>query len=723
MEAQCSSRDEAERRRRSKLRAEDEKMHSLAQQGRQSLIIVSDPLAPSAYTGRKLSPGVSSGGFSDAHITQHAEPHSEFFDLDDSYIDARTVEHEAVLRVHYPARGSPWAALDPSAPWRTWWDAWMLALVVYVMFVTPFELAFVNKVPLDGGLFVANCVADLSFLGDLVLQFHTGYYDAWRREWAPRILANIPLFAEMSFKAHVVAKYLGCLVGMLHLQACSIRLAHDFHRGGGDNAGTNSYLVWKALTFRHTSWPSNWASYVDSLDWAVQTMLGQSAYMTTAEGVLSIASNRAGKACDIPKGSDLGRVSNLVGIMFVAFLFGDLTNILCNLDPASNEFKRTVDNMNKFASDNNFPRPVRDQLRDYLRQSESLFRAKFHGNLVDKLSPNLQELIAHFRLGHRVVTTPLVSYARQCTLGLVVGRRLVIRPRRRRRPRKKRRGDDDDASAFDRVRREAVITRICPGMNYDVRYLDDFSAERSVAHDRISPADESASSAVQTMEYVTKLLVTNMAKTFVATLFMGGDYVIRKDITLTSAMYVVDGGRVMVFGRDVLRPYAMSFLTEGGCFGDQTAAMIVAGHAPRPAWYNARATMISRLLVLEADALFDIISKPGFETFRKYIARYGVWASFKINFVKAMKNGDLARVLTDWHREEAPAADLRGRASTAASRASPKVVVVTASDAPPAGEQSPGVSGLRASYDYMSHPHHDSFDELATLAEQHDGKP
>ena len=101
---------------------------------------------------------------------------------------------------------------------------------------------------------------------------------------------------------------------------------------------------------------------------------------------------------------------------------------------------------------------------------------------------------------------------------------------------------------------------------------------------------------------------------------MGGDYVIRKDITLTSAMYVVDGGRVMVFGRDVLRPYAMSFLTEGGCFGDQTAAMIVAGHAPRPAWYNARATMISRLLVLEADALFDIISKPGFETFRKYLS-------------------------------------------------------------------------------------------------------
>ena len=124
MEAQCSSRDEAERRRRSKLRAEDEKMHSLAQQGRQSLIIVSDPLAPSDYTGRKLSPGVSSGGFSDApgspppprapllkrlsrrmsdslaHITQHAEPHSEFFDLDDSYIDRGDPLHGRLSLIH-----------------------------------------------------------------------------------------------------------------------------------------------------------------------------------------------------------------------------------------------------------------------------------------------------------------------------------------------------------------------------------------------------------------------------------------------------------------------------------------------------------------------------------------------------------------------------------------------------------------------------------------------
>ena len=47
--------------------------------------------------------------------------------------------------------------------------------------------------------------------------------------------------------------------------------------------------------------------------------------------------------------------------MFVAFLFGDLTNILCNLDPAANEFKRTVDNLNRFAADQQFPTEVQRQ--------------------------------------------------------------------------------------------------------------------------------------------------------------------------------------------------------------------------------------------------------------------------------------------------------------------------------------------------------------------------
>ena len=78
--------------------------------------------------------------------------------------------------------------------------------------------------------------------------------------------------------------------------------------------------------------------------------------------------------------------------------------------------------------------------------------------------------------------------------------------------------------------------------------------------------------AVSRMEYVTKLLVTQVAKALEMHLFMGGDFVIRKDITLNRAMYIVDSGKVMLLGSDVLKPWGMSFSPEGECFGDRSIA-------------------------------------------------------------------------------------------------------------------------------------------------------
>ena len=114
--------------------------------------------------------------------------------------------------------------------------------------------------------------------------------------------------------------------------------------------------------------------------------------------------------------------------------------------------------------------------------------------------------------------------------------------------------------------------------------------------------------------------------------------------------------------RDVLtgrwpRRWGMSFSPEGECFGDRSIAMIVAGHAPRPSWYNARATQISRLLVLDAAQLVEIITAPGFEQFHKFIHRFGVWASFKVAFARAMREGGIARIADEWlAREQAAAA-------------------------------------------------------------------
>ena len=44
---------------------------------------------------------------------------------------------------------------------------------------------------------------------------------------------------------------------------------------------------------------------------------------------------------------------------------------------------------------------------------------------------------------------------------------------------------------------------------------------------------------------------------------MGGDFVIRKDITLNRAMYIVDSGKVMLLGSDVLKPWEEKRITVG----------------------------------------------------------------------------------------------------------------------------------------------------------------
>ena len=653
---------------------------------------------------KRVSKRLQRMGSRASSLLEVGKQEQDFFDLDDSYLDSRKMDHRTVIRGHYPRREKWYAALDPDGPRRQGWDGLMLALVVYVLFVTPYELAFVAHVKKTSALYICNTIVDVCFWCDVLFQFNTGYYHADQGRWitdrkgiasrylklwfwldmasllpfglmvqredvsilrlirlirlikllrvakAPRLLANIQVIATMSYKQKCVWKYLLVLCSMLHLMACAIRMAHDFQRGTKTHYETNSYLRWRVLESRRSSFRGNGALYVDSLDWAVSVMLGNSAYRTTAEGIISI-------------------LGNLFGVMFVAFLFGDLTNILCNLDPAANEFKQTVDNLNRFAYEQQFPKEVRSALHEYLQQSEGLFRSKFHHSLLNQLSPNLQELIAHFQLGHRVVRAPFVTYARQCTLGLVVGRRLVIRP-----PRGHQHtylddetideDEPDDDELYSRAfakkgRREAVIVRIHPDMQYDVRYLDDATMEERVTHDRISVKDESQriQKAVSRMEYVTKLLVTQVAKALEMHLFMGGDFVIRKDITLNRAMYIVDSGKVMLLGSDVLKPWGMSFSPEGECFGDRSIAMIVAGHAPRPSWYNARATQISRLLVLEAAQLVEIITAPGFEQFHKFIHRFGVWASFKVAFARAMREGGIARIADEWlAREEAAAA-------------------------------------------------------------------
>ena len=59
----------------------------------------------------------------------------------------------------------------------------MLALVVYVLFVTPYELAFVAHVKKTSALYICNMFVDVCFWCDVLFQFNTGYYHADQGRW------------------------------------------------------------------------------------------------------------------------------------------------------------------------------------------------------------------------------------------------------------------------------------------------------------------------------------------------------------------------------------------------------------------------------------------------------------------------------------------------------------------------------------------------------------
>jgi hypothetical protein len=76
--------------------------------------------------------------------------------------------------------------LDPSSEFIIKWDKLMVVLLLFVSFVTPFEVAFLPTKP--DALFVINRIVDAGFIIDMVFQFFLPYFDAddlvfvWNRD-------------------------------------------------------------------------------------------------------------------------------------------------------------------------------------------------------------------------------------------------------------------------------------------------------------------------------------------------------------------------------------------------------------------------------------------------------------------------------------------------------------------------------------------------------------
>jgi hypothetical protein len=70
-----------------------------------------------------------------------------------------------------------WYLVVPEGSFRRTWDLISMGLLVYTIFVTPFQISFDIEESVGSGVWVINRLVDLGFASDLVLNFFTVFID------------------------------------------------------------------------------------------------------------------------------------------------------------------------------------------------------------------------------------------------------------------------------------------------------------------------------------------------------------------------------------------------------------------------------------------------------------------------------------------------------------------------------------------------------------------
>ena len=306
----------------------------------------------------------------------------------------------------------------------------MLVLILMIAVVTPFELTFLEGSPWSKGflgqdapglifIFYLNRISDCFFLIDMVLTFRTSFFDLRKGRWVesyyqiamnylacwfwldilslipygllfqdvkaaglirivrlvrlmkllklakqPRIMAKLRQFVTMPIKQQTLIKYFFIIFFIIHWTACTLRLITSFAIGVCRSKGLREEDDNCARTYLNTGrrWGQGpWSQYASAVIWAIGAMSGESYLPANMEETV------------------LNTFVMLMGIVVMAFLVGELSNILGNFDPVGNEFEQTVDNLTSYFESNNFPEMLRLKLREYVLLSEPVFREKRPG--------------------------------------------------------------------------------------------------------------------------------------------------------------------------------------------------------------------------------------------------------------------------------------------------------------------------------------------------------
>lgn len=576
----------------------------------------------------------------------------------------------------FPKHNAHWLVMNPLLDWRLSWDIFMMVLIVFVMLVTPFELAFISSSPFKKnfadktwdkgqvygnkrtGLWFCNMAVNFGFIIDICFNFFTAVYDEKKKEWllqldqialaytkswflldivsilpieymagseakiirllrlfrlfklakvlkSEKLVDRVAKHIDMSTKMQTIIKYCIFLLVMVHWSACALRLVADYNLSDCDMAGDDCP---KTVLGETGNWGEGvWAIYVEACLWALIALNGEADAITHTEAVL-------------------GLFIMLMGVIILAFLVGDMSNIMSNLDPVANEFKQTLDNLNDYMAKSGFPNPLRLKLREYIMLSEPVYRDHFNKEMLSKLSPTLIAIVARQNLGRVVNRIPFYAYTIQSVYGYKKGVRVNVKCDN---------PDYDKSTALalpesDRPKefivKAGTIVDSPQLLKYDVEF-DDGTFEPRIKHTRIiASRDPKNRLIIYKLNFQRDLFVAKVAHLFSTQLFMTFDVVIHKDLSLNDVMYVIDTGKICCLNYDHRKQYGICVKKDNEFFGDDIAMLACGDMEKKLRQYSAHATAITQMHALDAGEFIDLLNtEPALSLFAKHFKVWGCW--------------------------------------------------------------------------------------------------
>ena len=348
-----------------------------------------------------------------------------------------------------------------------------------------------------------------------------------------------------------------------------------------------------------------WAQYAAAMAWAVQALNGSANAYTGAEYCVSV-------------------VVMIVGCIVLTLMIGEIANVSTSLDPAGNDYKRTMDMFNSYMDERGFHRRLKAELRTYFMQSEGLFREQhYKHSILGNLSPQLREKLAMANVGPWIKSVPVCQYAMVKASGLFRGAKVAVAQPPKDSGKGGDENDDDDPSYSLRA---AVVSTLSDVGGVEVTYRDgavEFRVDASRLHvPRYLPLGRTFFAAKRANE----LLITDLAGRMTATLYLRHDAIVATGSPVDNMYLLVDG---QALKRDKAR--VMHKPRERRLYGDHhdvigediTMKLTTAKELTRNHEVTARTT--SHCLCLSSLAFLESLKKPAFATLVSPMKRYAGW--------------------------------------------------------------------------------------------------